>query len=318
MSLIEKPNILSLIILGGVVIIAVTYGFLTYTQSPDLEHYQVDPNYDFAYNFDKPNDIVQLPDELEEISGLAPWTDDGHLLAVQDEDGKLFVLNTSTGQVDLSFVFDKDKDYEGVARTDSAIYVLEQDGDLHKFTYVEGVVEYSADKIETDFSYRNDTEGIAYDKRSNSLLIVPKEENLDPSSNEDFRHNIYAYDLELGRLKKQPAFYIDEFEVGQAIYDQPTRYKLKPSGIAIDPLTGDIYVIASVGKIMVVIDRESEIKHIELLKENVFRQPEGLEFNSVGDLYISSEAKGKRAVLAKYSRQKLDEAKTQQDEQNSN
>ena len=318
MSLIEKPNLLSVIILAGVVVVAGTYGFLTYTQSPDLEHYQVDPDYNFAYNFDRPDDIVELPGELEEISGLSPWMDDNHLLAVQDEDGMLFVLNTSTGQVDFTIVFDKDKDYEGVARTDSAIYVLEQDGDLHKFTYIEGVTEYSAEKIETDFSYRNDTEGIAYDRRTNSLLIVPKEENLDPSSNEDFRHNIYAYDLELGRLKTQPAYYIDEFEIGQVIYGQPTRFKLKPSGISIDPLTGDIYVIAAVGKIMVVIDRESEIKHIELLKENVFRQPEGLEFNSVGDLYISSEAKGKKAVLAKYSRQQLEEAKTDQDEQNSN
>ena len=309
MSLIDKPNLLSVIILGVVVTIAGTYGFLTYTQSPDLEHYQVDPDYNFAYNFDSPDDVVELPGELDEVSGLAPWFDEGKLLAVQDEDGKLFVIDTENGTVEQSFVFDKDKDYEGVARKDSTIYVLEQDGDLHVLQYDGVSEEYKAEKIETEFSYRNDTEGIAYDERTNSLLIVPKEEELNPDP-EDYRHGVYSFDLEQGAMNSQPTFYIDEFEVGVAIYQQRRRYKFKPSGIAVDPLTGDIYIIASVGKIMVVIDRESEIKHIELLKENIFRQPEGLEFNSLGDLYISSEAKGRKAVIARYGRATIEDVKT--------
>ena len=305
---------MSLLILGGVVAVAGTYGFLTYTQSPDLEHFAVDEDYDFGYNFDTADDVVTLPDELEEISGLATWFDEDHLLAVQDEDGKAYVVNTKTGKIDMTIKFDEDKDYEGIARVDSMIYVLEQDGDLRRFVYVEGQTEYDAEKIETDFSYRNDTEGLAYDERTNSLLIVPKEQELNPGDGEEYRHGIYSFDLETASMNGQPTYYVDEFEIGEVIYGKRSRFKFKPSGVAVDPISGDIYLIASVGKIMVVIDRESEIKQIEILKEKVFRQPEGLEFSAAGDLYISSEASGREAVIARYSRSQVEEAKTVKDE----
>lgn len=314
MSLIERPNLLSILILGGVVLIATTYGFLTYTQAPDLEHYQVDPDYEFGYNFDRPDQVVELPNDLKEISGLSPWFEDDEILAVQDEDGELFVLSTQTGSIKQSIKFGKDRDYEGVARVDSIIYVLERDGDIHTFSYSEGVMEYDAEKIETSFSYRNDTEGIAYDKLTNSLLITPKEQELNPAEGEDFKHGIYSFSLESGQMNAQPVMYIDEFEVGEAIYKKRTRFAFKPSGIAVDPITDDIYLIASVGKIMIVIDRESEIKHIELLKENIFRQPEGLEFNAAGDLFISSEGKGGKAVLARYSRRQVEDGKKKQND----
>jgi DNA-binding beta-propeller fold protein YncE len=73
--------------------------------------------------------------------------------------------------------------------------------------------------------------------------------------------------------------------------------------VAVDPLTGDVYVIASVGNIMVVIDRESDVKQIELLKEKTFRQPEGITFNAAGDLFISSEGRGGKAVVVTFRRQ---------------
>ncbi|NJC24638.1 SdiA-regulated domain-containing protein [Neolewinella antarctica] len=313
MSLLDRPNLLSVAILGIVVLIAGTYGFLTYTQSPDLEHYRVDNDYDFGYDFDNPNDVLYLDEDLDEISGLSPWFGNDEMLAVQDEDGQVFVLNSRTGKIIHRVRFDKDNDYEGIARKDSMVYVLEQDGDLHRFILDYNVDEVEAEKIETPFSYRNDTEGIAYDERTNSLLIVPKEQELNPGEN-DYRHGIYSFSLESMTMVEQPAYYIDEFEIGQVIYGKRTRYEFKPSGVAVDPISGDIYVIASVGKIMIVIDRESEIKQIELLKESVFRQPEGIEFNLLGDLYISSEAKGGKAVLARYSRKQVTESKKEANE----
>jgi uncharacterized protein YjiK len=179
--------------------------------------------------------------------------------------------------------------------------VLERDGDVHRLKYVPGVEKYSADKIETDFSYRNDTEGICYDWRTNSLLIVPKEQELNPQDDKH-RHGVYAVDLATGKMDPQPRFYIDEYAIGKAVYGKGQPHRIKPSGVAVDPLTGDIYVIASVGNIMVVIDRNSEIKHIELLKEKTFTQPEGITFNENGDLFISSEGRGGKAVIVTFRR----------------
>lgn len=299
MNLIERPNLLSILILGLVVLIAGTYGILTYTQSPDLEHYAVDPDYNFPYNFDGPDQVFKLPSALDEISGLAAYEQDT-ILAIQDEDGKMFMISTKTGKIERTVKFGKDRDYEGIARKGDTIYVLERDGDIHQFNLRGESDVYDAEKRETSFSYRNDTEGIAYDDLSNTLLIVPKEQELNPTEEEEYRHGIYSYDLAEGRLLGQPSFYIDEFEVGEAIYGKRGRFAFKPSGIAVHPETNDIYVIASVGKIMVVINRESQIKHIEVLRESIFRQPEGLDFAANGDLYISSEGRGGTAILARY------------------
>lgn len=301
MKLIERPNLISLLILAGVVLIAGGYGLVTYTQGPELEHYNVDPDYDFGFNFEWPAKIAELPNELEEISGLAAWDDRDQLLAVQDEDGKLFVVDAQSGGLVETFTFGKDRDYEGVARVADTLYVLERDGDIHRIRYEAGKAEYDAKKLETDFSYRNDTEGICYDERTNSLLIVPKEQELNPGD-ENYRRGIYGYDLLSGRLDPQPRFYVDEFAIGEVVYGKRKPYRIKPSGVAVDPLTGDVYVIASVGNIMVVIDRESEIKHIELLKEKTLTQPEGITFNAAGDLFISSEGRGGKAVVVTFRR----------------
>ncbi|WP_020567876.1 hypothetical protein [Neolewinella persica] len=302
MSLLDKPNLLSLLILGGVVLLAGGYGVVTYTQSPDLEHFPVDPDYGFAFNFDQPNIVVDVPKDLKEISGLAPWRADDEVLAVQDEDGKLFVLNTNTGKVKHELSFGKDRDYEGVARKGDNIYVLERDGDIHHLVYAEGKEIFEADKLETSFSYRNDTEGICLDPATGHLLIVPKEQELNPSDEDKYRHGIYGFNLADSVLAFQPLFYIDELEVGEIIYGKIARYSFKPSGIAVDPVTKDIYVLASVGKILIVIGRESEIKHIELLKEKIFSQPEGITFNEAGDLFISSEGRGKNGIVATFKR----------------
>ena len=301
MSLLEKPNLISLLILGGVVIIAGGYGLITYTQGPEMEHYDVDADHEFSFDFERPSNSVDLPGDLEEISGLASWFVEDDVIAVQDEDGILFVVDTQTGNVKSDFKFGKDRDYEGLARVDSMVYVLERDGDIHHLKYQPGQEEYESKKLETDFSYRNETEGICYDERTNSLLIVPKDQELNPQD-EDYRHGVYALDLETEELEPQPRFYVDEFAIGEVVYGKRKPYKMKPSGVAVDPLTGDVYVIASVGNIMVVIDRESNIKQIELLKEKTLTQPEGITFNRAGDLFISSEGRGGKAVIVTFRR----------------
>lgn len=304
MSLLEKPNILSLFILAGIVLVAGAYGVVTYTNAPDLEHYAVDPEYEWGFNFDRPQ-VVKLPKKLKEISGLAGWKSDGQLLAVQDEDGLFFVVDAKQGTIIEEFKFGKDRDYEGIARKGDEVYVLEGDGDFHHITFVAGQTEYEANKIETDFTSRNDTEGICYDSETNSLLIVPKEDQFDTSDKNDYQRAIYSYDLETQLMSTTPAFYIDQFAVGQAVYGKNRPFLMKPSGIAVDPITKDIYVIASVGNILVVIDRENDIKHIEMLREKIFRQPEGICFDTEGNLYISSEGRGKKGVIASLPRKQL-------------
>ncbi len=291
---------LSLLILGFVTTVAIGYGVVTYTKGPELEHYPVDSNYQFSFDFDNP-EVVKLPKKLTEISGLAGWKEDGQLLAVQDEDGLFFIIDAGTGDITDAFKFGKDRDYEGITHDGNTIYVLERDGDLHLIEYKPGTEEYDARKLETDFSYRNDTEGVVYEAKTNSLLIVPKEDELSPDLG-TYQRGIYRYHLETGITDATPAYTLDLKAIGKAVYGKEKPYFLKPSGIAIDPLTEDVYVIASVGKILVVLDREGELKHIEILREKIFKQPEGITFDQSGNLYLSSEGRSGKGVVARLPR----------------
>lgn len=298
----EKPNLISIVILLIVLGIGVAYVAITVSQRPETESFTVDDDYFFPYNFDRLDRVVKLPPELNEISGLCPGFNPNELFAIQDEEGELFLVNSVSGATISTVRFDKNRDYEGITRKGREIFVLETDGDIHRFMYQDSTAEIPASKLETDFSYRNDTEGICYDPVTNTLLIVPKEQELDPSADNESRRGIYTFDLSTNKLNPQPTYYVDELEVGQIVFESNREYIVKPSGIAVDPITNDIFVLSSVGNILVVIDRDSQIKHVELLEKATFTQPEGIAFAENGDLYISSEGRGGRGIIATLTR----------------
>ena len=86
------------------------------------------------YTFDRPDTLFRLPNRLREISGLTVL-DDQRLGAVQDEKGKLYVLNLHTGEIEDDPRFDKDGDYEGLARVGDRVFVLRSNGTLYDNTF---------------------------------------------------------------------------------------------------------------------------------------------------------------------------------------
>ena len=84
---------------------------------------------DPPYRFDQPDAHFKLKNALREISGLT-LLDESRIGAVQDEDGKLYIINLETGEVEDDFKFNKDGDYEGVERVGDTLFVLSSSGDL--------------------------------------------------------------------------------------------------------------------------------------------------------------------------------------------
>ena len=83
-------------------------------------------------------------------------------------------------------------------------------------------------------------------------------------------------------------------------YDDSGDIRFQPSGIAVHPITGYIYIIASVGQKLIVVNREGVILTIENLEKKIFRQPEGICFKPNGNLYISNEGDGGKAKIHKF------------------
>ena len=77
-----------------------------------------------------------------------------------------------------------------------------------------------------------------------------------------------------------------------------------PSGIAIHPDTKDVFLISSVGKLLVVLNKNGKIIDMAPLKRSLFRQPEGITFDKEGNMFISSEGRGKKGYILKFTNQK--------------
>lgn len=299
--MIENPNRFSLFILGGITVFAIAYAALTWRKAPQRSSFTVAEDAELGFDLGKPDQVYYLPGKLEEISGLSYWQDD-QLAAIQDEDGELFIYDLGREKIVREIKFGKDRDYEGVATHDSMVYVLEMDGDIHYFRIGQNEEnEYESEKFESLFSYRNDTEGICYDPVTGKLLVAPKEEQLNPTEQNEHLKYIYAVNPATGDIASQPAFEIDQYRIGEIVYGKRERYLFKPSGVAVHPNGENIYLIASVGNLLIVLDRSGAVLHVELLDKKLFPQPEGITFNPAGELFISSEARGGKALIARYA-----------------
>lgn len=242
------------------------------------------------YRLAQPDARFILDHRLREISGLG-WLPSGRLVAVQDEEGDLFELDPETGGILSITRFAGNGDYEGVEHADGQIWVVESDGDLYPFDGNE-----EADKRETGLSRANDVEGLAYDASRNRLLLACKE---DPGGGLEGVRAIYAFDLGTRRLDPAPAFTLD-----RATLD-PGGAPFKPSGLALHPETGELYVISGVRRALIVLSAEGELRSAVQLPARLYPQPEGIAFASDGTLYISNEGGGASATLLRFLPQPL-------------
>lgn len=261
------------------------------------------------YAFDQPDTLFRLPNRLQEISGLTVL-DDQTLGAVQDEKGKLYLINLHTGEVEDDPTFDKDGDYEGLARVGDRVFVLRSDGTLYEITNWRAK-KLDAIKHKTSLRAKHDTEGLVYDAANARLLIACKEYAGKGLKN---HKAIYAFDLASETLRDEPVFTIDTRAVAaqrdasglnerirRAVQPALDLSGFKPSALGLHPLTGDLYVLSSVRKALVVLNPEGAVAAVWPLPGKSFRQPEGLAFLPNGDLFIASEGDGKKAVLMRFA-----------------
>jgi uncharacterized protein YjiK len=231
------------------------------------------------FNVAKPDKKIELSKELKEISGLTWYK--SQLGAVQDEDGILYLLDPNTGAITEKVKFSSPGDFEGVEVIGSEFYILTSSGTLFSFKKDN---PKKLNRIETKLSWKNDAEGLAYDPLNNQLLIVCKESG-SVGDNKVKGKAIYSLSVDGHKLSKGPIAIIKKSEVAK----YAKLEKFKPSGLAVDPITEDIYILASVGNLLVVLNSTYKIKAVQKLPGKIYGQPEGICFSPKGDLFISNE-----------------------------
>ncbi|MFT4973229.1 MAG: hypothetical protein ACI9JY_002436, partial [Saprospiraceae bacterium] len=256
------------------------------------------------YDLSKPSVTFELDKELQEISGLSIAPNPNQLVAVNDEKGHLYFLNKMTGEIEKEVDFGKKGDYEGVETVGNEIFMVESDGTLQRIQRIGGEDE-DTDKFENKLGKKYDVEGLTYDAAANELLVACKGKAGTGDQYDNMRA-IYSFDLKTKGYSKRPAYLISRDEIEdyfdtnlkeegwsaamRALIDPDAPLDaFGPSGIAIHPKTGNFFILSSVGKLVVVLNPNGKIEHVEGLDKKIHRQPEGICFDADGTLYISNE-----------------------------
>ena len=94
---------------------------------------------------------------LEETSALS-YYEEGVLLTVQDESGKVYFLNSDTGEILREIKFGKGGDYEGIEVIGDTVWVMKSNGDFYYFSILDDKVQ--AQELTTSFESSNNLEGL--------------------------------------------------------------------------------------------------------------------------------------------------------------
>jgi uncharacterized protein YjiK len=269
----------------------------------------------FKYDLESPDEKYKLPDYLEEISGLS-YYGKGKIACVQDEKAHIYILNLDKEKIVEKYDFGNDADYEDISVVGNTAYILRNNGHIYRIKNFKKK-DRKVKKFPTPLKEKNDTEGMAYDPSSNSLLIACKGSPSIEKENlyEGFKA-IYKFDLDEDELLREPHFLIDlkrldsyidrsaftklsvRVAKGLRLIDSETSFK--PSGIAIHPLDGEIYIISSVGKLLIILNLSGKVQNVIELDPKLFRQPEGICFSPKGDMFISNEGQGGKGYILKF------------------
>jgi len=238
-----------------------------------------------AGNKVKITDQWDMPSALKEISGIT-YLGDNSFACIQDEVGKIFIYNTNKGKIEQEISFRANGDYEGIAIVGTTAYVVRSDGTLFEVKQYRNK-KPSVTQHDTHLTKSHDVEGLCYDEQNNRLLLAVKGSE---SHTNDYK-GIYAFDLTTKKLGKDPVYKIDlKDKVFKKYKEKGVKSVFNPSGMAIHPITKDIYIVEGTRPKLLVLDAMGTIKNLYSLNKKQFEQPEGISFNNSGEMYISNEA----------------------------
>jgi len=243
-----------------------------------------------AHYDEKQKEMFVLKKKLLEISGIY-YQDDGRIAAMNDEDGKLFLFRLTDAKDTIETIkFAGKADYEDIVKTDSAYYIMESNGDLHYIVPGHPVV---TKQYKFGHERKVEFESLVYYKKENKLVMLTKDHRLDSNA-------VYGFSFDLAKkaFDPEPFFIIPMRSISEKLKDYSAQFK--PSAAAINPVMNKLFIVASVGKVLLRCSLDGKVETRYRLNPSQFPQPEGITFASNGDMYISNEGLQGKATILKF------------------
>jgi uncharacterized protein YjiK len=237
--------------------------------------YQNPPDYDLTKPY-----IYKLPVVLDEISGITYYPKDSSLFAIQDEKGLLFKIHLTNPLRVEEWKFRKGADYEDIALVDSTFFVLKSKGIIEKFKFA-AADSVLLQTIDVPVKGKNEFETLFYDSSLHKLILICKD------CHDDKKDEISTWTMDPVTDSIESSFVINTSMMQDELNK---KERIKPSAGAVNPLTGEWYIISSINKALIVLNKDHSLKQLYKLDPVLFKQPEGLTFTPKGDLIISNES----------------------------
>jgi hypothetical protein len=230
--------------------------------------------------------VFVLHKQLLEISGIT-YVDEKTLAAINDELGKVYLVDFKDGKPP-SMEFGQKKDYEDIVLLNDFYYVLESNGNIHRVPVRDPA---NTKKIAFPKKKKIEFESLYFEKESGKLVLLSKEQRLI-----DEAIITYTFDPATDTFSDSTYYVIPLREITKQMKDYSAE--CKPSAAAVHPVLNKLFVIASVGKVLVVCSLKGEVEKVYSLNPDLFSQPEGITFAPNGDMFISNEGlQGKGTII---------------------
>jgi len=245
-----------------------------------------DPASPPGYDLTSPRKFL-MSEALHEISGITfIRPNDDTLYAIEDEDGKLFYFKPGSGKLAYA-KFGKHGDYEDVTVVDgNYLVVLRSDGSLFSFPADEirrgGKIKHVDESL--NVLPPGEYEGLYGDGGPDVYALCKN------CKQDDQRDEVSVYKLNHRKdchFAVTSHFTVDVSHIN--LPEEQRKKKFHPSCLARHPITREWYIISSVNKVLLILDDHWKLKSAYSLKPLLFKQPEGLAFDSKGNMYVSNE-----------------------------
>ena len=233
------------------------------------------------YDLNNP-EIINLTKKIDQISGIAYSEKDNSLFAIDDDKGDLYHIPLTKDPEIKKWKFGKNADYEDLVLIDTMFYILESNGKIISFPLrfpITAVKEHAM-----DLKGFNEFESLYFESAEHRLIMLCKE----CKKNDADIVSAYSFLVATGSFSEQPILQLKRKDIEKKLGEKTGR--IKASAATVNPISGEIFIISSVNKLLIITDRDYNIKEVYELKRSLFKQPEGICFASDGTLFISNEA----------------------------
>lgn len=236
-----------------------------------------------------------LPKTLREVSGLA-LDPDGRLFAHADEVAVIVELDFRKGRMLKRFALGdppRPGDYEGIAWVEGTVYLVTSDGELLVAEEGQDGSSVDFDLYRTGLGDRCEIEGLDYDPRRESLMLLCKTPRAD-----DLRGRIAL--LAWSIRSKTPLPEQDLIASWRPVSGWPAS--VHPSALVRSPGNGHFVIAAAREGLLLEMDDAGELTRAFPMPEGRgHRQMEGIAMTLDGDLIIADEGGSKRGRLSVYA-----------------